>query len=175
MSDVVESGAGGINKLAAGFSSWAKKAPAILKKAVEAACSIVIKRAQTEYFVNTGGAVTIRTLVSRSGHLRKSIHKDVQMKGSEVVSAFIGTPVVYARIHELGGTTAPHVITPKRASVLSWIGRDGTRRFAQRVNHPGSKVPARPYLRPAIKDTKPQVLEIIKRQLMELWAKEAVK
>lgn len=43
----------------------------------------------------------------------------------------------YASYVEEG--TRPHMIYPKRATVLSWIGYDGTRVFARWVNHPGSK------------------------------------
>lgn len=90
----------------------------------------------------------------------------------------------YGRIHELGGTTRPHEIRPRVATMLRWrgvgpgnrdsfapnrvrVGKDGkitTRRgarmkagsfggfdiFARSVKHPGSKIPARPYMRPAL-------------------------
>jgi len=56
-----------------------------------------------------------------------------------------GTSVPYGAIQEHGGTTKPHVIVPKRASVLSFGGR-----FYKKVNHPGSVIPPRPYLTPAL-------------------------
>lgn len=55
--------------------------------------------------------------------------------------AQVGTNVVYAAIHQLGGQTKPHVIRAKRARALRFGGI-----FRKSVNHPGSKIPARPYL-----------------------------
>ena len=49
----------------------------------------------------------------------------------------------YAAIHQLGGQTKPHVIVPKRKKALSW---PGAKNPVKKVNHPGSKIPARPML-----------------------------
>lgn len=56
-------------------------------------------------------------------------------------SATVGTNLVYARIHQFGGKTKPHVIRAKNAKALAFGGR-----FAKSVNHPGSNIPARPFL-----------------------------
>jgi phage gpG-like protein len=56
-------------------------------------------------------------------------------------TAVLGTNLVYGRIHQEGGRTAAHTITPKHAKALRFSGR-----FAGKVNHPGSDVPARPYM-----------------------------
>ena len=61
--------------------------------------------------------------------------------GSDHVT--IGTNVVYAAIHQFGGTTAAHVIRPRNKKALAWPGGPGPRKS---VNHPGSKIPARPFL-----------------------------
>jgi len=66
-----------------------------------------------------------------------------------------GTIVPYGAIHEYGGTTKPHVIVPKRASVLSFGGR-----FYKKVNHPGSNIPARPYLTPALTGSQDKISTI---------------
>ena len=55
--------------------------------------------------------------------------------------AGVGTNVVYARIHNDGGKTRPHVILPKNKKALAFGGR-----VVKKVNHPGSKMPARPFL-----------------------------
>lgn len=55
--------------------------------------------------------------------------------------AVVGTNVVYARIHQEGGKTRPHVIRPHNKKALRFNGR-----FAGKVNHPGSDIPARPFL-----------------------------
>ena len=56
-------------------------------------------------------------------------------------SASVGTNVVYAAIHQFGGRTKPHVIRPKNAKALATPY--GPRKS---VNHPGSEIPARPFL-----------------------------
>lgn len=56
-------------------------------------------------------------------------------------SAEVGSNLVYAAIHQLGGQTRPHEIRPKHATVLAFGGG-----FAAKVNHPGSTIPARPFL-----------------------------
>lgn len=55
--------------------------------------------------------------------------------------AQVGTNLVYAAIQHLGGQTKPHVIRAKRAKALAFGGI-----FRKSVNHPGSKIPARPFL-----------------------------
>ena len=77
-----------------------------------------------------------KTLLDR-GHLRDSIHVVV---GADSVE--IGTNMVYAAIHQFGGTTRAHKITAKAGGVLAWGGG----KFAKSVNHPGSVIPPRPYL-----------------------------
>jgi len=58
------------------------------------------------------------------------------------LSAKIGTPLVYGRIHELGG-----VIRPKRAKALAFRTADGEFHMVKKV-----VMPKRPYLRPALDD-----------------------
>lgn len=48
---------------------------------------------------------------------------------------------VYAAIHQLGGKTRPHVILPRNKRALAFGGV-----VVKRVNHPGSNIPARPFL-----------------------------
>jgi phage virion morphogenesis protein len=55
--------------------------------------------------------------------------------------AQVGSNLAYAAIHQLGGKTKPHVIRAKRAKALAFGGI-----FRRQVNHPGSDIPARPYL-----------------------------
>ncbi|MDR2784814.1 MAG: phage virion morphogenesis protein [Treponema sp.] len=53
----------------------------------------------------------------------------------------LGSHLIYARIHQEGGQTGAHTIKPNRAKALYFNGR-----FAKQVNHPGSRIPARPYM-----------------------------
>jgi phage virion morphogenesis protein len=57
--------------------------------------------------------------------------------------AVVGTNVVYAAIHQFGGKTPAHVIKPKNKKALFWPGASHP---VKSVNHPGSNIPARPFL-----------------------------
>lgn len=99
--------------------------------------------------------------LTRSGALRLSIGSSSTRR-----TAVVGSNLAYARIHQLGGTTAASVIRPKRAKVLAFPGRDGTTAFARSVKHPGSTIPARPYL--GVSSTDEMVIrDIIERYLGE--------
>lgn len=60
---------------------------------------------------------------------------------SDAASAQVGTNVAYAAIHQFGGKTRPHVIRPRNKKALAFGGR-----VVKQVNHPGSDIPARPFL-----------------------------
>lgn len=60
----------------------------------------------------------------------------------DATQAVVGTNMVYAAIHQFGGKTKAHTIRAKNARALALPGI-GPRRSVQ---HPGSVIPARPYL-----------------------------
>ncbi|WP_197329537.1 phage virion morphogenesis protein [Ralstonia syzygii] len=74
--------------------------------------------------------------LQKTGRLASSVTTDYN--ASTVV---IGSNVAYARIHQLGGKTKPHVIRPKAKKALAFGGH-----VVKSVNHPGSEIPARPFL-----------------------------
>jgi phage gpG-like protein len=78
---------------------------------------------------------------NRSGVLEGSIgiHDYARPDGNGVRGTWGSADVVYALIHELGGT-----IVPKTAKALAIPQTDGSVRLVQSVT-----IPARPYLRPA--------------------------
>lgn len=92
-------------------------------------------------FITGGGSgkTNPRKLTSRSGNLLGSIAVTTRQK-FEVI---LGTNKVYARIHEFGG-----VISPGAKGFLAWKGPDGKYIFTQKP----VKIPARPYMRPAIEN-----------------------
>lgn len=55
--------------------------------------------------------------------------------------AQIGSNKVYAAIHQFGGKTKPHTIVPRNKKALAFGGR-----VVRKVNHPGSTIPARPFI-----------------------------
>lgn len=56
----------------------------------------------------------------------------------------VGSDRPYAAIHQLGGTTKPHEIRARDAMAL-YFRVGALSYYAKEVNHPGSKIPARPY------------------------------
>ena len=87
-----------------------------------------------------GGSVNIKpwggVILQRSGQLAASIQTTY---GN--TTAVVGTNKVYAAIHQFGGKTKPHVIKAKNGRALSFGGI-----VVRSVNHPGSNIPARPFL-----------------------------
>jgi phage gpG-like protein len=75
-----------------------------------------------------------------SGRLRGSIFGNVIADDEAEVRA--GSNVVYAAIHEFGGT-----ITPKTGKYLRFKNQDGREVFVRSV-----EIPARPYVKPSIEE-----------------------
>lgn len=75
-------------------------------------------------------------ILQASGRLASSI-----IPSHDATSATVGTNVIYAAIQNFGGETRPHTIEARNAKALHFGGI-----FAKRVKHPGSKIPARPFL-----------------------------
>jgi len=91
----------------------------------------------------------------RSGRLQGSIKQQVT-RTSDLIKAKVYTNVEYARIHEYGGHTPPHVIEPKKAKALAFtVG--GKQIFAKRVNHPGSKMPERSFMRSSLAENEQKI------------------
>jgi len=105
----------------------------------------------------------------KTGQLRSSIRFNLtEIFNSFVVS--VGTDVPYARIHEEGGMTAPHIILPKKKKVLAWPGPSGMI-FAKKVNHPGSNIKARPFLRPSFEKHLPELKTNLRNILSRVYKK----
>lgn len=75
-------------------------------------------------------------ILQDSGRLAASI-----VSSSDNDGAVVGTNVKYAAIHQFGGQTRPHPIKPRNKKALAFGGR-----VVKSVNHPGSAIPARPFL-----------------------------
>lgn len=76
-------------------------------------------------------------ILQRSGSLAASITQSF-----DAHTALVGTNKVYAAIQQFGGHTRAHVIRAKNKRALSFGGI-----VVRQVNHPGSNIPARPFLR----------------------------
>jgi len=89
----------------------------------------------------------------RSGMLLNSIMGEVVEKGN-LISGEIGPrDVPYAAVHEFGHDFPARRIEPRNAKVLAWQGASGQMWFSKGHDMPAFRVPARPYLRPALEQT----------------------
>ena len=95
-----------------------------------------------------------------TGRLKRSITRGQPFSTPRGRAINVGTNVVYARIQEFGGTTRPHIIRPRVKQALAFsVG--GDRVIVKSANHPGSIIPAHPYLRPALLSSRKEVGKII--------------
>lgn len=102
-----------------------------------------------------------------SGALARSINNKVdKMSGGVVAKIFSAGDVKYAGIHEYGGVTPAHVILPKKAQALAFM-MGGKMGFFAKVNHPGSKMPERSYLRSSLRDKSVEISTGYKRTVVE--------
>lgn len=97
-----------------------------------------------------------------TGRLSRSIGNEIAETPADVTGTVYSRGVPYARIQEYGGQTRPHVILPRNASVLAFMGRDGKMVFAKRVNHPGSNIPARPFMRSTLAERRLEIIGAIR-------------
>jgi phage gpG-like protein len=97
----------------------------------------------------------------RSGALRDSITAGFSADPDGVVAS-VGSEgdVKYAAIQEYGGKTGAHEILPVKAQALAFVA-DGIQRFARRVEHPGSLIPERSYLRSSLDDVRDEILDAL--------------
>jgi phage gpG-like protein len=90
-----------------------------------------------------------------TNNLGNSIHTVIGESSTTYAEAEVGTNVVYARIHELGG-----IIKPVFARMLHWVTESGEHIFAKVVH-----IPARPYLRPAIDEHMNEIREAVSYEI----------
>ena len=76
----------------------------------------------------------------RSGNLMKSI-----TPSHDGESAAVSSGLVYARIQNFGGKTKPHDIIARNGKSLAFT-KGGKTVLCRSVHHPGSDIPARPFM-----------------------------
>ena len=103
----------------------------------------------------------------RSGALRDSIAADVSSDGDGVVAS-VGSvgDVKYAAIQEYGGKTGAHEILPDKAKALAFLA-GGAKCFARRVEHPGSVIPERSYLRSTLDEMSDEIVSALAESAAE--------
>ena len=109
----------------------------------------------TTSLVQGGGVIEAHAKInlnSQGLHKTGQLANSIQVYDKEAWSVKVGSVgVIYAAIHEFGG-----VIKAKRVKALHWVGEDGKDYFAKSV-----RIPARPYLRPAVDENKSQIIKAI--------------
>jgi phage gpG-like protein len=108
-------------------------------------------------------------LNARSGGLSDSITANVTAEGDNILAS-VGSEgdVKYAAIQEYGGKTSAHEILPVKGDVLAFISGDG-QHFARRVEHPGSLIPERSYLRSSLDDMRDEIVDGLTDAAAEAW------
>ena len=108
-------------------------------------------------------------LQTKSGALRDSISAEISLE-SGAVTATIGSfgDVKYAAIQEYGGRTSAHEIVPEKAQALAFLV-GGALRFARRVAHPGSTIPAHNYLRSSLDESSDEIVAQLAGVATEAW------
>nr|WP_275669259.1 phage virion morphogenesis protein [Pseudomethylobacillus aquaticus] len=92
--------------------------------------------ASPESFRTSRGGGLSAKILQDTGLLAASLNAS---HGSDFAELSAGR--VYAAIHQFGGQTKAHVILPKNKKALAFGGR-----VVAKVNHPGSSMPARPFM-----------------------------
>jgi phage gpG-like protein len=108
-------------------------------------------------------------LNARSGALQASIHANVSVDADGVLAS-VGSEgdVKYAAIQEYGGKTGAHDILPTKAEALAFV-IGGALRFARKVEHPGSLIPARSYLRASLEDMSDEIVTELADAADQAW------
>jgi phage gpG-like protein len=104
-----------------------------------------------------------------SGALRDSIVAAISSDAGGVVAS-VGSEgdVKYAAIQEYGGKTSAHEILPVKVQALAFVA-GGAERFARRVEHPGSLIPERSYLRSSLDDMRDDILDALADAAADAW------
>jgi phage gpG-like protein len=108
-------------------------------------------------------------LNTRSGALSDSIAASVTADADGFLAS-VGSEgdVKYAAIQEYGGKTSAHEILPVKGDVLAFIV-GGAQHFARKVEHPGSVIPERSYLRSSLEDMKDEILAALADGAARAW------
>jgi phage gpG-like protein len=152
----------GLEETSARFDAY----PAVLQAALGAkATDLASALADLLKNDKLSGAV----LNTRSGALSNSIVATVTADADGFLAS-VGSEgdVKYAAIQEYGGKTSAHEILPVKGDVLAFIAGDG-QRFARRVEHPGSLIPERSYLRSSLADMNDEIVTALADSAAKAW------
>lgn len=129
-----------------------------------------IVRDGQELLSRVRGKLSGGVLNARSGKLLNSIKGEMHENGTAIYGRTYSSGVPYAAIHEYGGQTKPHDIYPRTAQALHFFGAGGSEVFARVVHHPGSKIPARSYLRSSLAEMREQMIHDFTEAAKPKWS-----
>jgi len=90
-------------------------------------------------------------LNAKTGRLRSGVYARVYPSDKKItLSVGVRGDVPYAAIHEYGGKTRAHEILPTKGRALKFLGEQGAAQYASKVDHPGSRMPERSYVRSTV-------------------------
>lgn len=135
--------------------AWLKDMPVRVRNRLISTVSILAEKLRNHVVQDK---LMGQVLNRRTGRLGQSIQQRVETFPQAVFGVVYSSgDVPYARIHEYGGKTAAHVIEARNAKALSFL-MNGQQVFARRVNHPGSNIPERSYMRSSLADMKDEIV-----------------
>lgn len=109
--------------------------------------------------------------IKSEGLLKTHINTETRRDGN-IISTFVGSDVIYARIQELGGTTHPNLTDKMRKFAWAMFYKtkeEMWKRLAlSKKDRLTIKIPARPYLRPSIEEAMPEFQGNIARVLSKI-------
>jgi phage gpG-like protein len=94
----------------------------------------------------------------RSGSLLNSIMIEIIDSGKSITGRIGPSDIPYAAVHEFGHDFPARRVEPRNSKVLAWAVADGMA-FSKGHEIPAFRVPARPYLRPALEQTRDLIAE----------------
>jgi phage gpG-like protein len=104
-------------------------------------------------------------LKNRTGRLRNSIVSNVT-DDATTITGTVAANTPYAAIQEYGGTTRAHLIQARDAQSLFFM-MGGRKVFAKSVNHPGSNIPERSYLRSTLEDNAVPIADRLRHSIQQ--------
>lgn len=151
-----------VNAKAIALLDFDSRKDGLILEGLENGMNFALKLSTTKFMVgSSGGSRDLfrdppnpppGPLKIRSGNLRRTVKViKPKKKGNNFISG-LKSGSKYAAIHEFGGSTPPHTIIAVNADTLMFVGREGGLVFRESVNHPGSRIPARPFLKPAVEE-----------------------
>ena len=108
---------------------------------------LALKDVSQKAFVNKADPASGAKWAAKADGSEAALYKRGTLRRSIIFNAFpdgsviFGSNLVYAGIHQEGGTTKAHEIKARNAKALHFNGI-----FRRSVQHPGSKIPARPFM-----------------------------